>query len=136
MDIFVIVYLDNILIFSRDEKQHTEHVRAVLESLLSAELYVKPEKCSFDVIEVEFLGHVLTIIGVALQPEKVSAVLNWPEPTCIADIQEFLGFIGYCRRFIAYYFKITLPLTTLLKGGNLSSRERHKQHEGFFTDEA
>ena len=76
MDIFAIVYLDDILIFSRDEKQHTEHVRAVLKSLLSVELYIKPEKCSFDVTKVEFLGYILTTIGVTLQPEKVFAVLN------------------------------------------------------------
>ena len=115
LDHFVIVYLDDILVFRNSQEEHEQHVKMVLDKLRSAGLYVKAEKCKFHVREVEFLGFRVGTSGITMDPSKISTVQNWPIPTSIRDIQVFLGFANFYRRFIRNYSKITLPMTSLLK---------------------
>ena len=115
LDITVLIYLDDILIFSQDPAQHPSHVRAVLRRLMDNQLYAKAEKCEFSVTRTEFLGFDISADGVAMSSSKVDAVLSWPEPAKVKDIQQFLGFANFYRRFIQGYSRIIAPLTRLLK---------------------
>ena len=117
LDDFSIVYLDDILIFSQSLEEHTHHVRRVLERLRANGLFAKPEKCSFHQKEIEYLGFIVSPSGVKMDPQKVSAILDWPELSSVHDIQVFLGFANFYRRFIKGYSKVTNPLTSLLKKG-------------------
>ena len=92
LDVFVIVYLDNLLIYSKSEQEHIEHVKMVLEKLSQRNLLLKPEKCEFYRKEVEFLGYVVDIDGVRMDVAKIEAVLQWPTPTTIKEVQAFLRF--------------------------------------------
>jgi hypothetical protein len=117
LDVFAVVYLDDILIFSSSLEQHINHVRLVLERLRNAGLYVKGEKCEFHVDHVEFLGFCINPSGVTMDPKKVSAIMDWPSPKSLHDVQSFLGFANFYRRFIHDYSRLSLPLTSLLKKG-------------------
>ncbi|KAG5719203.1 hypothetical protein E4T56_gene11782 [Termitomyces sp. T112] len=112
-DIFVIVYLDDILIYLNLPLEHSEHVRHVLERLQEYHLHAKPEKCSFHTAEVKYLGVIITPDGVRMDPAKVDAILNWPSPLNIKEVQSFLGFANFYRRFIDNYSGITKPLNQL-----------------------
>ncbi|KAG5720269.1 hypothetical protein E4T56_gene3343 [Termitomyces sp. T112] len=109
-DVFVIVYLDNILIYLNLPAEHLEHVRRVLEQLREYHLHAKPEKCSFHTTEVKYLGVIITPEGVRMDPAKVDAILNWPSPQNIKEVQSFLGFANFYHRFIDNYSGITKPL--------------------------
>ncbi|KAL0186347.1 hypothetical protein M9458_018017, partial [Cirrhinus mrigala] len=113
---FVVVYIDDILIYSRSEAEHHHHVAEVLQRLRDHQLYLKAEKCSFHLPSVQFLGYIIDQQGVRMDERKVSAVVSWPEPTTIKELQKFLGFSNFYRRFINSYSNITAPLTTLLRG--------------------
>ena len=115
LDIFVVAYLDDILIYSENEKEHVTHVKIVLDALRQAHLRIKPEKCKFHVTELEFLGHVVNTKGFSISPEKIETIRAWPTPASIGDVREFLGFCGFNRQFIKDYSKITIPLTALTK---------------------
>ncbi|SAL94853.1 hypothetical protein [Absidia glauca] len=115
LDNYVVVYLDDILIFSRDATAHADHVRLVLAKLAKAKLSLKLEKCEFDVSSVQFLGFVISPLGVTMDPSKVEAIKNWPTPSSAHDIQVFLGLANFYRRFVKDYSKICVPLTALLK---------------------
>jgi len=117
VDLICIVYLDDILIYSTDPAEHTLHVRSVLERLRQWNLYVNEEKCIFHTTSVTFLGFIVSTEGIKMEPERVAAVAQWPLPSSVHDIQVFLGFTGFYRRFIKNYAKITKPLTDLLRGG-------------------
>jgi transposase InsO family protein len=117
VDTICIVYLDDILIYSEKEEEHTQHVHRVLERLQQHNLYVNLAKCAFDVQEVEFLGYVIDPQGIRMEPSRIEAIRTWPEPRSVKDIQVFTGFAGFYRRFIRSYSKVTAPLTDLLKGG-------------------
>ena len=112
---FCIVYLDDILIFSKSEEEHQSHVQEVLSILKANSLYAKWQKCQFFQDSVPFLGHVVSNTGLSVDPEKVSAIDEWPEPTCVKELQQFLGLSNYYRRFCPGYAKIALPLTRLLR---------------------
>ena len=112
---FIVVFIDDILIYSKCVQVHEQHLRVVLEKLRVHKLYAKFSKCEFWLEKVAFLGHILTAEGVALDPEKVEAVSNWQQPTNISEIRSFLGLPGYYRRFIEGFSKITRPMTELLK---------------------
>lgn len=114
-DICVIIYLDDILIFSSTLEEHRKHVLEVLKRLQQHRLYAKVEKCSFHTQEVEYLGFIVTTDGVKMDPAKISAIRDWPKPTSIHDIQSFLGFANFYRRFIEGYSKTIAPLTRLLQ---------------------
>jgi hypothetical protein len=115
LDKVVVVFIDDILIYSKDEEEHKQHLRAVLERLRTHRLYAKFSKCEFWLKEVGFLGHVLSEQGVAIDPSKVTAVLNWKTPASVTKVRSFLGLTGYYRRFIEGFSKIAKPLTELLK---------------------
>lgn len=110
---FVFVYLDDILIFSPDESSHVEHVRQVLHRLLQNQLYVKAEKCEFHQASVSFLGFVIAEGSVQMDPDKVSAVRNWPAPTSRKEVQRFLGFANFYRKFIRNFSSVAAPLHNL-----------------------
>jgi hypothetical protein len=97
MDKFVVVFIDDILIFSKAEEEYEKHLRLVLEQLRSNQLYAKFGKCEFWLTEVTFLGHVISAGGVSVDPSKVKDVLNWMPPTNVSEIQSFLGLAGYYR---------------------------------------
>lgn len=115
LDLFVVVYLDDILIYSETEELHTVHVSLVLSKLRKAGLYAKADKCEFDVNEVEFLGFRVGTEGVSMDPAKVACIMDWPVLKSAHEIQVFLGFANFYRRFIKGYSKLTVPLTKLLK---------------------
>src|SRR6266498_4846029 len=115
LDKFVVVFLDDILVYSKDEAEHAEHLRIVLSQLREHKLYAKFSKCAFWLKEVAFLGHILSAEGIAVDPSKVRDVLNWKQPQTVSEIRSFLGLAGYYRRFIANFSKISKPLTSLLQ---------------------
>ena len=100
LDIFTIIYLDDILIFSKTQEQHDEHVRQVLRRLQEYGIYVKLEKCSFDIKQVEFLGYIVSSEGISMDPTKVQTILEWRTPQSMRDVQCFLGFANFYRKFI------------------------------------
>lgn len=115
LDTVVVIYLDDILIYSPDEESHTTHVRRVLQLLADAQLQVNLEKCQFHVSEVEFLGYVISPKGISMDPAKVQAIVNWPVPKCVRDIQVFLGFSNFYRRFIKNFSARVAAITRFLK---------------------
>jgi hypothetical protein len=115
LDKFVVVFIDDILVYSRNEEEHKQHLRLVLQKLRDNQLYAKLSKCEFWLEEVSFLGHVITKGGIAVDPGRVRDVLNWKPPTTVSEIRSFLGLTGYYRRFIEGFSKIVKPLTSLLE---------------------
>ncbi|KAJ1602544.1 hypothetical protein NDA14_006435 [Ustilago hordei] len=113
--IYVVVYLDDFLIFSDTEEAHVKHVTEVLTRLRSNRLFAKLSKCEFHTKTVEFLGYIIKPTGIEMDPEKVCTVKEWPMPESIHDIQRFLGFANFYRRFIAHFARIAKPLTALVK---------------------
>ena len=117
LDDFVVVYLDDILIYSENLEQHRKHVHKVLEQLDKADLRIEPEKSHFHKQEVDFLGFVISPNQIKMDPRKIKAILEWPRPQNVKDIQSFLGFGNFYRRFIQGYSKIVNPLTKLTRKG-------------------
>lgn len=115
LDDFVVCYLDDILIFSETEEEHMEHVHKVLKALQDANLLVEPEKSTFHTHEVEFLGHIISPNEIRMDPKKIAAVRDWPQPENLKEVQSFIGFANYYRRFIRNFGKIAIPLTELTK---------------------
>ncbi|GJP74531.1 hypothetical protein CLOP_g5095 [Closterium sp. NIES-67] len=115
LDECVVVYLDDILIYSRDMKQHVEQVRRIFEILRRERFYVKLSKSEFALEKVEFLGHVVSAQGVHVDPKKIEAVRTWKTPENVKELQQFLGFANYYNRFVPQYAKLAAPLTNLLK---------------------
>jgi hypothetical protein len=113
LDTSVMVYIDDILIFSKDADDHAEQVEWVLEQLLANGYYANPDKCEFFQSEVNFLGHVIKEGGLAVQQHKVDSIVQWPVPTCVKDVRSFLGLTGYYRRFVEGYSGIAAPLYDL-----------------------
>jgi hypothetical protein len=97
LDKFVVVFIDDILVFSKTEEEHETHLRLVLEKLRAHQLYLKFSKCEFWLSEVAFLGYVISAGGVSVDPDKVRDILNWMPPTNVPEIQSFLGLAGYYR---------------------------------------
>lgn len=117
LDEFVIVFIDDILIYSKDEAQHAVHLQAVLETLQNQKLYAKFKKCEFWLDSVVFLGHVIGREGISVDPQKIEAVVNWPSPTTVMEVLSFLGLVGYYRRFVQNFSKIAVPMTELTRKG-------------------
>lgn len=115
LDDFVVVYLDDILIYSETLEEHTAHVKKVLQKLEAAGISLKLEKCAFDQQEVHFLGFIIGVNGISMDPIKVAAIKDWATPKTVLDIQVFLGLANFYRRFVKNYSKIASPLTALLK---------------------
>jgi len=115
LDVCIVVYLNNILIYSDDITQHQSHVKEVLKRLRKAGLYVKAEKCEFHSDSVEYLGYVLSSAGLTMSDAKVKTIQEWLEPKKVKDIQSFLGFTNFYRHFIFNYSDIVIPLTRLTR---------------------
>ena len=115
LDKFVVVFIDDILIYSATKEEHEQHLRIVLEKLRQHQLYGKFSKCEFWLEEVAFLGHTLSAGGVAVDPSKIETVQKWGQPLNLTDVRSFLGLAGYYRRFIENFSKIAKPMTNLLK---------------------
>lgn len=119
VDTICVVYLDDILIYSDSRANHVRHVREVLARLRSFGLYANPGKCKFFTSEVEFLGFLVGKDGIRMDPARVEAISSWPTPKNVHDVQVFLGFVNFYRRFIEGYSHIARPLTDLLKGSKV-----------------
>jgi len=115
LDVCIVVYLDNILIYSDDITQHRRHVKEILKRLRKVGLYVKAEKYEFHLDSVEYLGYVLSSSGLTMSDAKVKTIQEWPEPKKVKDIQSFLGFANFYRRFIFNYSDTVIPLTRLTR---------------------
>jgi hypothetical protein len=112
---FVLVFFDDILIYSKSEAEHADHLKVVLQILKENQLTAKRRKCDFAVSHVEYLGHLISSTGVATNPAKIKDMQSWPLPTTIKQLRGFLGLTGYYRRFIKDYGIICKPLHELLK---------------------
>jgi hypothetical protein len=115
LDKFVVVFIDDILVYSQSTDEHEEHLRVMLQRLLDHQLYAKFSKCEFWINEVSFLGHVISPEGIIVDPSMVRDVLDWKPPKFVHQVQSFLGLAGYYRRFIPNFSKISKPITELLK---------------------
>ena len=113
LDQLVVVFIDDILVYSRCGEEHERHLSIVLQTLRDKQLYAKLKKCEFWLDKVSFLGHVVTKDDILVDLEKVDAVANWRRPNTVTEIRSFLGLASYYRRFIEECFKITLSLTKL-----------------------
>ena len=112
---FVLVFFDDILIYSATWTEHLQHVRAVFNVLRVNHLAIKQSKCTFGEQAVHYLGHIITSDGVTMDPAKVEAVVAWPTPTTVRALRGFLGLTGYYRKFVRNYGVVAQPLTKLLK---------------------
>ncbi len=115
---YVIVYIDDILIYSESLEEHIQQVRAVLKRLIQHQLYAKTEKCEFHLTSISFLGYVISHEGVAMDESKVNAVLKWSLPSTIKELQRFLGFANFYRRFIRGFSSVAAPLTSMTRKGS------------------
>ncbi|GJW16616.1 putative reverse transcriptase domain-containing protein, partial [Tanacetum coccineum] len=127
LDKFVIVFIDDILIYSKTREEHEEHLGLVLELLKKKKLYAKFSKCEFWLREVQFLGHVINGDEIHVDPSKIEAVKNWEAPRTPTEVRSFLGLAGYYRRFIENFSKIAKSLTILTQ--NSKTFDWGKEHE-------
>ncbi|KAD4180419.1 hypothetical protein E3N88_29010 [Mikania micrantha] len=132
LDQFVILFIDDILIYSKSKAEHEEHLGKILELLKEHKLYAKFSKCEFWLREVQFLGHVVNSEGIHVDPAKIEAIKNWDTPRTPTEIRSFLGLAGYYRRFISNFSKIALPLTKLTQKSEPFVWEQ-KQEDAFQT---
>ncbi|KAL0536706.1 hypothetical protein IC582_025666 [Cucumis melo] len=117
LDTFVIVFIDDILIYFKTEAEHEDHLRIVLQTLRDNKLYAKFSKCEFWLKQVSFLGHVVSKAGVSVDPAKIEAVTGWTRPSTVSEVRSFLGLAGYYRRFVENFSRIATPLTQLTRKG-------------------
>ncbi|XP_047326921.1 uncharacterized protein LOC124930637 [Impatiens glandulifera] len=125
LDQFVVVFIDDILIYSRTEEDHARHLALVLQVLMKNQLFAKLSKCEFWLSQIAILGHIISSRGIEVDPAKVEALKGWAAPTSVTEVRSFLGLAGYYRRFIKGFSKIALPLTTLTR----------KDHKFVWTEE-
>lgn len=111
---FVLVFFDDILVYSRTWTEHLQHLRNVLVILSHNTLFAKKSKCRFGVLQVDYLGHLISLDGVAVDPAKIKAVMDWPIPSSSRGVRGFLGLAGYYRKFIRGFGELAAPLTRLL----------------------
>ena len=122
-----IVYIDDIIIYTKTEKEHEDMLEKVFQRIQEAGLKLSPKKCRFFQREIKCLGHVVSEEGIACDPSKTVAVSKWPVPANVKDLQRFLGFTGFYRGFIQDYARVARPLTELLRGSNPRKLKGKKQ---------
>ncbi|XP_073057397.1 uncharacterized protein [Primulina eburnea] len=118
LDKFVVVFIDDILVYSPSEEDHKEHLHLTLQMLREKELYAKFKKCEFWLKSVTFLGHIISKEGVSVDPKKVEAITGWPRPETVTEIRSFLGLAGYYRKFVEGFSSIATPLTKLTQNNS------------------
>jgi hypothetical protein len=116
IDLGLLIYMDDILVYAKTIEEHDDLVRKILQRLTDNKLAVEPTKCVWRCTEVEFLGYIISRDGIKMSQGKVEAVLNWKYPTSLNEVQSFLGFANFYRRFIRDYSRVARPLTELTKG--------------------
>ena len=114
---FLVVFIDDILVYSKDEQKHEQHLKIVMQTLREKKLYAKLSKCDFWLKEVFFLGHIVLAEGIRVDPTKIEAVVNWKPPRNVTEVRIFLGLAGYYRRFVRGFSITAYPLTKLLSKG-------------------
>jgi hypothetical protein len=124
LDKFIVVFIDDILIYSKNPEDHAKHLHVVLRRLRDHHLYAKFSKCEFWLDTVKFLGHTISSDGISVDPSKVQEVLDWKPPTLVHQIRSFLGLAGFYHRFISVFSRIAKPMTELLKKGVKFSWDR------------
>ena len=129
---FVLVYLDDILVHSKDETEHKAHLRQVLNILKMNKLYAKRSKCSFFMPSVKFLGYMISADGVSVDPAKIDVILDWPRPKDASEVRSFLGLGNHFKRFVQGYSKLTTPLVELTKTGNVFDFDRNSEAQNAF----
>ena len=112
---FVIVFIDDFLIYLKDEDQHAEHLRIVLQTLKDQRLYAKFKKCEFWLDNLIFLGHIINRDGISVDTQKIKEIVDWQQPKIVFEIQSFLGLAGYYRRFIKDFSKVVVLLIELTR---------------------
>ena len=117
LDQFVVVFIDNILVYSKDAQEHEHHLRIVLQTLRENQLFAIISKCDFWLKEVSFLGHIVSAEGIRVDPVKIEAIVNWKPPRNVTEVRSFLGLAGYYRRFVQGFSVIASSLTRLLRKG-------------------
>ncbi|XP_026396497.1 uncharacterized protein LOC113291119, partial [Papaver somniferum] len=115
---FILVFFDDILVYSTDMSTHLKHLEITLQTLQQHQLFAKLSKCTFGQNQVEYLGHIITGDGVTADPTKIACMINWPRPTTLKELRGFLGLTGYYRKFVKGYGILSKPLTELLKKDN------------------
>jgi hypothetical protein len=120
LDKFVLVFIDDILIYSKNKEEHEKHLRLILQVLREHQLYAKFNKCDFFQKQVHYLGHDISKEGVAMDPDKIRSIMEWPTPKVVSDVRSFMGLVEYYRRFIKGFSKNGCPITTLQKKGENS----------------
>ena len=111
------VFIDDILVYSRDEQEHEQHLKIVLQTLREKKSYAKLSKCDFWIKEVSFLGYIVLAEGIRVDPTKIEAIVNWKPPRRVTEVRSFLVLAGYYRRFVKGFSVIASPLTKLLRKG-------------------
>jgi hypothetical protein len=117
LDIFVVVFIDDTLVYSKTVEEHEVHLRLVLDKLWEYMYYAKLKKCAFWLSEVAFLGHVINQDGIIVDPKNVASVVKWQRPTTVTEVQSFLGLAGYYRRFVQNFSSIAKSMTKLTMKG-------------------
>ena len=117
LDKFVVVFIDDILVYSKTEEEHDEHLRILLQTLRKHKLYAKFDKCDFYQKEIQYLGHVISAEGIVVDPEKTKSIMEWLVPKDVANIRSFIEITGYYCRFIEGFSNIAYPITSLQKKG-------------------
>ena len=117
LESFVVMYLDDILVFSKTWEEHVQHVHQVLETLRQHKLYANMEKCSFGMQRIQYLGYIIDKDGVHVDPEKIRVIQDWPSPKTLTELRSFLGLANFYRRFVLGFSHISWPLNQATKGG-------------------
>ena len=115
LDQFVVVFIDDILVYSKDAQEHEHHLRIILQILRENQLFAKLSRCDFWLKEVSFLGHIVSAYGIRVDPAKIEAVMSWKPPRNVTEMRSFLGLVGYYRRFVQIFSVIASSLTRLLR---------------------